>query len=361
MASNKQPIVKSPLSLNEILTKSITVGPTISKKLGDWIDESKSIKILVAGKAGTGKSTLINGIVGKQVTKEGRRLTPETSEVQHHILQVDEVTVQIFDSPGLQDKTKNEEKYIAEIRDKCSNVDLFLYCIKMSEVRFFTGCDDAVAMKRLFKALGTRLWANGIIVLTFANDLIGIAREQEIDVAPYFQDRFKKITRKIRDFLRDEVKIQSEIANNVTIVCAGHIRKPLLPSISDEDLASSTARDIHWLSYIWLRALHRTKLTAQPAMIKLNLHRILRNVSEYSPDEMADTVSEIIEMQPIMLGQQGAEIGKEFGEAGEDIGLAIGETAGRHAAVSLGIRLVILLIFDLAIKHGIVVRIENRD
>ena len=118
------------------------IGPEIIDILTKWTEKSKSISILIAGKTGTGKSTLINAILGKEVVKVGKTLMPETTKVSVHMQKVEDITVKIYDSPGLQDSTGNEPKYVAEIRDKCSNVDLFIYCIRMSETRFFSNCPD---------------------------------------------------------------------------------------------------------------------------------------------------------------------------------------------------------------------------
>ena len=52
-----------------------------SKHIQKWLEQSKSLHILITGKTGVGKSALVNGIVGKYVAKEGETLDPETSTV----------------------------------------------------------------------------------------------------------------------------------------------------------------------------------------------------------------------------------------------------------------------------------------
>ncbi len=329
MASDKNAIGTLD-TLVECLEQSI-LGPVVYEQLSTWIEKSKSIRILVSGKTGTGKSTLINGIIGKRVTTEGHKLSRETSSVNNHQLKTRKVNVNIYDTPGLEDKTQLDATYTKEMQKVCNDVDLFLYCIKMSETRFFEGCDDATAMNRLTKALGDQLWVNGMIVLTFANDTVSMAEDRDENVTEYFQKKYMQMAKGLRKFLQDVVKVPVEIAKNVPIVCAGHGKQPKLPSIAPEHLEASVYTDTHWLSFLWLKALRRTKLSAQPAMIKINLHRI-RNKKEYSIEEMADTVSEIIEMQPIMLRQQGADMLKDLGERGEKIGQLVGEIVGRREA-----------------------------
>ncbi len=338
------------LSLLECLELSI-LGPAVHEQLSQWVDTSNSISILVSGKTGTGKSTLINGIIGKCVTKEGHTLCRETSKVNKRQLKTNGVKVNIFDTPGLEDKTEQDATYTVEMQKVCNDIDLFLYCIKMSEIRFFEGCDDALAMNRLTKALGNQLWVNGVIVLTFANDIVTMAEDKDENVPEYFQKKYVQMSKGLRAFLQNVVKVPAETAKNVPIVCAGYRNQLKLPSIAPEHLEASVHTDSHWLSFLWLKALRRTKLSSQPAMIKINLHRI-REKNEYSTDEMADTASEIIEMQPIMLGQQGAEILKGLGEHGEKIGQIVGEVVGRraatHTAAQVSMSMLLHLLRDLA-------------
>ena len=55
-----------------------------SEHIQRWLEQSKSLRILVTGKTGVGKSALVNGIVGKYVAKEGDTLDPETSKVTEY-------------------------------------------------------------------------------------------------------------------------------------------------------------------------------------------------------------------------------------------------------------------------------------
>ena len=86
------------------------------KKLAKWQDNSKSVKILITGKTGTGKSALINSITGLEVSKEGHSLEPETEKVKYSLKEVGNVSLKVWDSPGLQDGKVGEDGTIAEAK-----------------------------------------------------------------------------------------------------------------------------------------------------------------------------------------------------------------------------------------------------
>ena len=133
---------------------------------------SREIRILVTGKTGTGKSALINGIMGLNVTKEGDSLDPTTTTVDKFKRMVRGIPMIVFDSPGLQDGTKNEKQYLSDMERKCKEVDLVLYTLRMSDKRLHS--DDTNAMEKLTHAFGEQFWANAMFVLTFANDVMFI-------------------------------------------------------------------------------------------------------------------------------------------------------------------------------------------
>ena len=96
------------------------------KEIKDWIRNSKKrLEILITGRTGVGKSKLVNSLIGKEVAKVGNKLDIQTKNVEAHEVKTKEgVEVVVWDSPGLQDGSGNEEEYLAELKEKCSNVDI---------------------------------------------------------------------------------------------------------------------------------------------------------------------------------------------------------------------------------------------
>lgn len=284
-------------------TIDFEIPPDIDKKIEDWEKQSKSLSIFITGKTGTGKSCLVYKIIGKAepVTEEGSSLKPKTSEVSSWpIPPVEGITVTVWDSPGLQDGTTNEKQYLKEIKEKCEDVDLFIFCIRMSESKFIPGFEnnDVSAMKKLTDQLTKQLWKNAIIVLTFANDIEGEADDKYFEyenkeerIKDYFMNVFVSFKTAIRTALLKDIKIPEEIVKEVPIIPAGYTKNTL---------PYTEAKDFDWLTHLWIQAVWATKSRAQPALIKINEHRFATH-AEY-----------ISKQKDLVFQQKGLEFGKSL-------------------------------------------------
>ena len=320
--------------LREILPKA-----EIQARIEEWIITSVSVNILISGMTGTGKSTLVNGLIGEKVAQEGHTLNPTTCEVQLFQKKIGDVQVNIYDTPGLQDGTVNEAKYLNSIETRCKDaIDLFIYCISMSGDRFVPGGKDVTAMKKLTDVLGKDIWKNALFILTFANSFIAEAEDECDDdpeeVEKAFFDRKQEWIKEIYQALQEEVGIESEVATSVPVVPAGVAKMPKL-----------TLRDDYWLSSLWFEALFATKMEAQPAMIKINAHRF-ESADEIDPDKF----HKLLVYQPILFSSMGEKVGSELGvkNLGEVVGLSagIGESV-KMLFTQLGVRNGIFMLADV--------------
>ena len=143
---------------------------SIREQLEQWFCASQELSIFVSGRTGGGKSTLVNLLLGEKVADEGAEPDPTTAEVTPYNRRVSGVRVKVWDSPGLQDGTRNEERYLNDIAAKCTHVDLFLFCINVGDAtRFNLDSPEVKAFVKLTEKLGPAIWNHAIIALTFAN------------------------------------------------------------------------------------------------------------------------------------------------------------------------------------------------
>ena len=303
----------------------------IDKTIEEWKKESKSVKVFVTGKTGTGKSTLVNGVVGEHVAIEGDTLDPETMKVKMNVCSIGDVTVHIWDSPGLQDGTKFEEEYKKDIQDNCKDMDLYLYCVNMSQTRFVRGGPDVKAMCELTQILGPEMWKNTLFIMTFANDVIAMAEDKGlsgVELHEHFIKKVKLWTDKIHKCLCEEVGLSKEIADGVVTVPAGHYNVPQLIDKGD-----------YWLTKLWLQALSKAKSKAQPALIKVNEHRF-KTIDEVDHKKM---FKELLYKQPLIFQEKVGEIERDLGLSGSARILSF-----LKGVKKIGMR----LLFGVKIKNG---------
>ncbi len=134
----------------------------------------KPVNILVTGKTGSGKSSLINAIIGKdieQVAKEGKTLSLVTRDVTIYSIVVKGVQFNIWDTPGLLDIARSDDEIIEQITTKlkqeCTHIHLLVYCLRMDRDRIDIG--EELVIKRVTDCFGPEIWETSVIVLTFAN------------------------------------------------------------------------------------------------------------------------------------------------------------------------------------------------
>ena len=290
---------ESSTLLSEVLEEIKSKLPPESRdlqELKDALPNATSLTVRVSGRAGTGKSCLVNGILGKSVAKEDANLIghAETPNLVSYSRNIGGVKVTVWDTPGLQDRSHDQvqDQCIGEMQERCSTVDLTLYCIKMIEKRFPRGRSDnpdVNAMARLTDAFGPEFWRNTIVVLTFANVVeavnVGWRKLDASAKAAAFQKELERWRSIIQDILISEIHVPQEIAMSVIVAPAGHY--------DDRQLLD---RD-YWLSKLWF---HCLEVIATPegraALVRINALRI-RHKSKVTEADF----EQCLEDQPIVV------------------------------------------------------------
>lgn len=331
--------VRTEDKYEEIRKAARSLSPNSRRKIDQALTElqteapAKAITVLLTGKTGVGKSTLTNGILGfkecdEDAAKEGDSIKARcTTQVTKYQQCKNGVTVTVWDSPGLQDGTKFQDDYLKQMKQKCKNIDLTMYCIKMIETRFVRGSEnpDVAAIEKLTKSLGPEMWKTTIIVLTYANTLEAFNVEwddySKKEKAKAFKAKVEEWKSQIREILIEDIKIPKEIVDSIRIVPAGHSRRPNLPGID------------YWLTHLWFQCVWTMPTKgAKLAMVKINEKR-MKNEDEVSTDDFKKSSGE----QPLVVG--GTSVvkaltigGTSGGLAGAGTGAVIGSIGGPPGA-----------------------------
>lgn len=344
------------------LSTAIDKLPGTTKKekeeIKDWLQHGSGgkIQIMITGRTGVGKSTLVNSLIGKPVAKVGNRLRVQTKNVRaYSVIAEGGLEVVVWDSPGLQDGSGNEEQYLAELKENCSAVDVVIFCIKVATARADLKEEqkDLSAIKKLTSTFGSEFWEHSIFALTFANALVPLLRPRvrekrnlteegkKQECQRLFEERIDDWKTRIQTALR-EAGVPSDVIAAIPVEPAGHHFKPHLPGRQ------------YWLSVLWFVFIQRAKLNSKPSLVKLSLHRWKRakDVSDVDFRKEGYEQPIVVEQGGIFKGgivtglgvalngiAIGAGVGATVGAAGAGVGAAVGLVAGGAVGLAVGLLL----------------------
>lgn len=232
--------------------------------------ESPAVKILVIGRTGSGKSTLINNIFGRKIAVVGHRPFPETTRVTRHRADIHEVSVTACDTPGLGDASGKETDYVKEISVKCGDPDLVIFCLSMDNIRWQN--DDISAIKTVTTQLGAAIWEHFVLVLTFGDKYIKTLPNKEQKQKEAFDERRSDLKTLFEKALL-EVGVPSMSKGVRTAVSAKGVRH--LPGTPN------------WLSELMVTCLSQTGERGNEGFRQILLGRI-RNPNEDDFDKPED-------------------------------------------------------------------------
>lgn len=229
----------------------------------------KEIRVLLVGRVGYGKSALINTIFDDNVVKEDDSAHSVTHTVSCHTITKYDVKVTIADTPGFFDD--NEEntvpQILEEIRNKIPEVDLILFCIKMTE-RFSS--TEKSLIRIITRAYGDGVWENVIFALTFANK-VEVPRFQTIDLSTHFDNKLTDLRITIQNAVGTYARIKEEDCLNI----------PVLPVGSSDHQLPNTP---DWFTPFWFNCFRQTHDRAKPAFLQIGIQL---SVQLFHPDNLS--------------------------------------------------------------------------
>ena len=189
--------------------------------------------VLIIGRTGVGKSTLINNLLGKEVASVGHTLRSETPIVYPHESSVEGVPIVVYDTPGLGDiKGEEEEAMHLEIIQSLlakGRIHLILYCFQMNQTIMSS---SLVGTLHKYHRIGVD-WERTVIALTFADALYASKSEQDspnFKMSHFFDERLAFLQRELRKELVERVGVQSGVAERLKICPTALLPKDLLPN-----------------------------------------------------------------------------------------------------------------------------------
>ena len=310
---------------------------------------SQSLAILLTGKTGSGKSAIVNGLVGTMVSEEGEMLTSLTPDVTMYGFCKGGIQFHVVDTPGLQDRAKTDKKTLSRIKEEISRtcnsaIDLVIYCIDMTHKRVDSSDESAIC--HLTKCFGESIWKNAVFVLTFANNS-SPPLSYEGKEADWFEERIGVFERALHDVLT-AAKVSEKNSKTVPVVPAGYWK--------------STARlpdpwklpDRHdWFNCFWLACAFRMEQGASAALFKSQSHRLTTKPlskiegtaldrSIYVPSEyvVTDDNGEISKKRVLSVSAVGMAVGGGagalLGTLGGPIGIVVVGISGAAAGAAAG-------------------------
>ena len=262
------------LKPNEASSEQMSTTPNFDGiDVAECFKQAFCLNILVCGRTGVGKSSLINNLVGSQVCEvndpgcEGGNFDRGTTEVNETKVNIDNVFVTIYDSPGLQDGTDDEEKYLQDMHNKCKDVNLVLYCMEMTSPRYTSA--EIRATELITNKFGPDFWNRCVLVMTKAN-MVRVPPSEKGKERDYHMRLYDKFMDKFRDQLIKQ-GVSKDVANAIPGVATGNVH----PDDDEERYiwypstkAEPSERPVDFLSELWVTCFERTASDSQAKFLR---------------------------------------------------------------------------------------------
>lgn len=125
--------------------------------------------LVIAGRAGVGKSSTVNTLIGEEVSKVDKYRVG-TNALKSFPLRYHGLNFSLVDTRGLCDdlpERNRDETYLQEIRNNVRRPYGLLYVTEIDQAR--VAGDEKRALKRMTEVLGVGIWERSVLVFTGAD------------------------------------------------------------------------------------------------------------------------------------------------------------------------------------------------
>ena len=185
------------------------------------------------GEQGSGKTTLVNNLLGEEIAKEEE----DASVISSFKGMVQGVGVTVYEASGFLIEDEQGRRQLQDLI-LSGSITFILYCFKMSETRMRQSLTDTF---KVFNSAGVH-WNKTVIALTFADSLPvpkAIRRDPNFDMKQHFVMRVKEWKDQVHCVLTSEVGVPMQTAGLVA----------MLPTTGDPDELLPIGEE--WCSTLW--------------------------------------------------------------------------------------------------------------
>ena len=245
--------------------------PSISEVAKKLLEKKghRQISILLIGKLATGRSALINSLIGDEVAPESDSIKSVTTTIQSYVANVHGIAVKVWDTPGITAGAEDELEKFHALEKAVSEADSIIYCLKMDDLRIQR--QDVTTIDCLTQAFGTKFWKGAVFALTFANKVLPPRNYNDPQARlAFFRVRWSKWSEELKETLQ-KAGVPANVIKSVSFVPAGHYNDPTLPDGCED-----------WINQFWLMCLSSIMHQATPVVLKVHAE----NLKPYTPIQM---------------------------------------------------------------------------
>ena len=224
-----------------------------------------SCTIVVMGKTGAGKSTLINSLLSRKEAKAAKGAGPVTMKPEPFRMEIKGLQFNIWDTAGLFDHHGPGDTYIADMKETIGEFHLVLLAVEVSDSVRFTYVDQQV-MEMIHREFGDAIFHNMVIVFTKADLLLASCKNdvlrrkvKSINFHDAQRDLLDDWEREWRRCLREKIGVSVE----VPMLPAGEI------NFNEKKPVPIGLHYPNWYSHLWTTCLLKSRDEAAITFIEL--------------------------------------------------------------------------------------------